>query len=216
MKSIIFFVLSEFILFPVIVGLVRWRRIDKSYRPFFILLCIGAINEVVSFILIKKFHLYNYVPMNMYILVEWIMLAWQFHVWGFLKQKRRLFEILLILSCLPWVAENFVFSTLSSFSPYFRFLYFFLVVLLSINQINFMITHDNRRLFRNPRFLICIGFVFYFVFMTLYFWAYQVSLYNTSKMSTTFVYMMAYVNALTNSIYAIAFLLVPARVKFTL
>jgi hypothetical protein len=216
MKSLIFFVLSEFILFPVIVGLVRWRRIDKSYQPFFFLLCVGAINEVVSFILIKEFHLYNYVPMNMYIVVEWIMLAWQFHVWGFLKHKRRLFYVLLFLSALFWVAENFVFGTLSGFSPYFRFFYFFLVVLLSINQINFMITHDNRSLFRNPRFLICIGFVIYFVFMTLFFWAYQVSLYDKSKMSTTFVYLMAYVNALTNSIYAIAFLLIPARVKFTL
>ena len=89
-------------------------------------------------------------------------------------------------------------------------------MLMSINNINFMITHDNRSLIRNPKFLICIGCLIYFVFMILDYWAYQVSRYNKSSLSTTFVFLMAYINAGTNSIYAIAFLLIPARVKFTL
>ncbi|MDP4150330.1 MAG: hypothetical protein Q8927_09680 [Bacteroidota bacterium] len=194
----------------------RWPRIDNRYRPFFFLLVIGFVTEVVSFILIKGFHRQNGFVVNIYILIEWIMIAWQFHVWGLLKQRANLFWTLVGLVSLVWVGEYFVFGHLSDFSPYFRCLYFFLIVLMSINNINFMITHDNRSLIRNPKFLICIGFLIYFVFMILDYWAYQVSRYNKSSLSTTFVFLMAYINAGTNSIYAIAFLLIPARVKFTL
>jgi hypothetical protein len=194
---------------------VRYRRIDKSYQPFYILLLIGLFTEILSFTIIKQ-HRHNGFVVNIYILVEWVMIAWLFHVWGFLKQRRGVFWLLVFLVSLLWVAENFVFGRITDFSPYFRFFYFFLIVLLSTNKINFMITHDNRSLFRNPKFLICIGFLIYFIFMTLYYWAYQVSRYDKLVMSSTFIFLMAWINALTNGIYAIAFLLIPARVQFTL
>jgi hypothetical protein len=81
-----------------------------------------------------------------------------------------------------------------------------------------MITHDDRNLFRNPKFLISIGFIIFFIYMIIYRWAYQVSITSKSDQQITdiIVYLMAYVNALTNGIFAIAFLLIPARVKFKL
>jgi hypothetical protein len=215
MRPIFIFLISQSILLPIIAGLVRYRRIDKSYQPFFILLLIGLLTEIISFVIIKR-HRQNGFVVNIYILIEWVMIAWQFHVWGFLKHKSGIFWLLVFLVSLLWVAENFVFGRITDFSPYFRFFYFFLIVLLSTNKINFMITHDNRSLFRNPKFLICIGFLIYFIFMTLYYWAYQVSMYDKLQMSSTFIFLMVWINALTNSIYAMAFLLIPARVQFTL
>jgi hypothetical protein len=87
-----------------------------------------------------------------------------------------------------------------------------------VNKINYMITHDNRNLFRNPRFLICIAFIIYFIYMIVYRWAYQVSVLSSSETQITdiIIFLMAYINALTNGIFAIAFLLIPARVKFRL
>jgi hypothetical protein len=216
MRVIFIFLISQFILLPIIAGLVRLNRIGRTYRPFFILLVIGFITEVISFVMIKGYHQHNAIPSNIYILVEWIMIVWQFHEWGLMKKKERLFYALVTLVCLIWVVENLVLGEITEFSPYFRISYYFLIVVLSINNINFMITHDNRSLLRNARFLICIGFLIYFIFMILDYWAYQVSRYGKSEISTTFVFLMAYINALTNSIYAIAFLLIPAPVRFTL
>jgi hypothetical protein len=79
-----------------------------------------------------------------------------------------------------------------------------------------MITHDNRNLFRNPKFLICIGFIVYFIYMIVYYWAFEVSLFGQPDISTSITFLMAYVNFFTNIIYAIAFLLIPAPQKFTL
>lgn len=221
MRPILIFLISQTILLPIIAGLIRLRRIDKSYQPFYILLWVGFVTEVISFILIKGFHAHNAIPINIYTLLEWTLIAWQFHVWGFLKQKPRIFYGFLGLATLFWIIVNLVYGQITAFSPYFRIFYYCTIVLLSIRTINFMITHENRNLFRNPRFLICIGFIIYFFYMILYYWASTVSNTNNHTVTTTVTmtrifYLMAYINALTNAIYAIALLLLPARVKFTL
>jgi hypothetical protein len=217
MKTVFIFLISQTILLPIVAGLIRLRRIGKSYQPFYILLWIGLVTELISFILIKSYHRSNAISVNSYNLLEWIFIAWQFHVWGFLKQKPWAFYTLLAVGGLVWATENLVFQKITDFGPYFCFFYYFVIVLLSIRTINFMITHDNRNLFRNPKFLICIGFIIYFLYMILYYWASTISTYGRSVASATVIfYLMAYINALTNTIYAIAFLLIPARVKFTL
>jgi len=214
--TIIVFLISQSILLPLIAGLVRLRRIGKGYQPFFALLVIGFFTEILSFVLIKGYHASNAIPINIYILAEWTLIAIQFHIWGFLKQRKQLFYVFLIATSLVWVVDNLFFGMITGFSPWFRLFYSFLIVLLSVNKINYMITYDNRNLFRNPSFLICIGFIIYFLYMILYRWAIEVSAADKSGIGYKIIFFIAYVNALTNSIFAIAFLLIPARVKFTL
>ena len=216
MKFIFVFLLSQSILLPIITGLIRLRRIDKGYQPFFILLWAGFITEIVSFIMIEVFKTWNTIPVNIYNFIEWLLIAWQFHVWGFLRQKKKWFYALLIFSTCLWVIQNLVFMQITHFNPYFRLFDYSLIVLLSVNKINFMITHDNRNLFRNPKFLMCIGFIIYFIYMIVYYWAYEVSLFGKSEISITINMLMSYVNVFTNIIYAIALLLIPAPQKFTL
>jgi len=215
MKYFFLFLLSQSVLLPIIVGLVRLRRMGKSYRPFFLLLVIGFLVEIISFISIRLTK-NNTVIVNIYGLVEWTLLAWQFHAWGFLRQKKSLFYALLGLSALVWFIVNIVFGHIHDFSPYFVFFYSFLIVLLCVNEINFMITHHNRNLFRNPRFVICFGLIIYFVYMIVYYWALEISKFGRSDISISIAFLVAYVNILANIIYAIAFLLIPKPQKFTL
>jgi hypothetical protein len=214
MKYIFVFLISQSVLLPIITGLIRLRRIDKSYRPFLLLLLIGLLTEIVSLFFIKYTGA-NTIPVNVYTLIEWTFLAWQFHVWGFLRQKKKLFYALLVLATLVWITENLIFKKIHDFSPYFVFFYSFLIVLLSVNEINFMITHY-RNLFRNPRFIICIGLIVYFVYMIIYYWAFQISRFGRSEISDSILFLVAYVNALANIIYAIAFLVIPKPQRFTL
>jgi len=215
MKIIVAFILSQSILLPIIAGLIRYRRLGRSYQPFFLLLLIGFLTEVISFIVIQGMSRSNIIVVNIYVLIEWSLIAWQFYVWSSRPQKK-IFYALIAMLVLFWIGENLVFHQINRIVPYFRFLYFFLIVLLSINKINYMITHENRNLFLNPRFLICIGFIIYFIFMIMYFWAYQVSLFGKSDISNSIIFLMGYVNVFTNIIYAIAFLMVPKPQKFTL
>ncbi|HMH34544.1 MAG TPA: hypothetical protein VK543_16010 [Puia sp.] len=211
------FVLSQVILFPLVVGLVRYKTVRVDYRPFFWLLVIGFLCEDVSYLLIERYQVHtNAVPINIYILCEWVLLAFQFHHWGFLKSNKKLFYALLLGTAGIWVVENLVFDQITVFRPYFPFFYSFLLVLLSVREINFMITHDNRVLLKNTRFLICIGFIIYFIYKIVFEWAYQLSLLGKSDFTTTIIYLFSYINVVTNIIFGIALLIIPQNREFKL
>jgi hypothetical protein len=197
-------------------GLIRWRRVVRGYQPFFILIVLGVITEAINGYLIKILHHSNAIPTNIFSLTECILIAWQFHVWGLLQSRKPVFYGLLVAFFLIWVYEDLVLGNITGFPPYFRFLYSFLTVLLSVNKINFMITHYNRNLLRRPDFLICIGLIVFFIYKILYEWAYQASLFGQSKIILNIIMMFGYINAFTNIIFAIAFLLIPARQRFRL
>lgn len=216
MKLIVLILLSQSILFPLIAGLIRLRRIDKSYQPFYILLVVGFVNELISEYIIKFIHISNAPASNIYSLIEWLLILWLFQVWGSLRTWKKIYFALVLLSCTIWVTENLIFGHFRDFSPYFRIFSAFLIVLLSVNKINFMITHDNHSLLRQPRFLICIGFIIYFIYKIIFEWAYQTSLFGVTDITTTIIFLEAYINALTNVIFAIALLMIPAPEKFTL
>ncbi|HTI92637.1 MAG TPA: hypothetical protein VL727_18705 [Puia sp.] len=216
MHSLILFLVSFSIIIPFITGLVRRHRIGNGYQPFFILIVLAVITEAVDGYLIKVKHHTNAIPNNLYALSESLLILWQFHVWGLLRTRKMAFYGLVLLFALVWVIEDLFFGHITEFPPYFMFFYSFLTVLFSVNKINFMITHDNRNLLRRPDFLICIGFIIFFIYKILYEWAYQASLFGQSNITSNIIISFGYINGLTNIIFAIAFLLIPARQKFTL
>lgn len=204
------------ILLPLIAGLIRLRRIGKGYQPFFILLVIGVVAELINGYVAYVKHVTNAGVSNTYILLEWILIVWQFQTWGAPRLPKNIYYALLAISCSIWFTENLLLHHFGEFSPYFRFFYSFFIVLLSVNKINFMIIHDNRNLLRHPGFLICIGFIIYFIYKIIYEWAYQSSLFGATEITTKIIMLDGYINALTNIIFAIALLKIPAPEKFTL
>jgi hypothetical protein len=215
MNASYLFLLSETILLPLLAGLIRLRRIDRNYLPFFVLIVLGALNENISYVLIKAIR-NNAAPNNLYALLEWLFICWQFQVWGLLRTRRALFFSLVALVALIWVWEDLIRGQITTYPAYFQVIYGFFIVLFSVNTINFMITYDFRNLFGNPTFLICIGYILYYVYWIVVQWAYQTSL--GSKTSTTnFIFMLnSYINALTNIIFAFALLRLPRPQKFIL
>jgi hypothetical protein len=218
MKPVILFAITQSIWIPILIGLFRFKTIKEQLQPFFWTLVAGLFTEIVSFIIIsQKSYASNAIPSNIFVIIEWLLLTYQFHIWGFLKKRKRLFYILLVIPTLIWIVENLVFGRIVIFSPYFRILYSFLLTLMSITEINFKITHDNKNLFRNPKFLICIGFILFFVYQILYEWSYQVSLVQEpSRFTSTIISLFTYMDAVTNIIFGIAFLVTPRHKEFKL
>ncbi|HTQ28405.1 MAG TPA: hypothetical protein VMI35_09765 [Puia sp.] len=217
MKPILAFLVSQTILFPIIIGCIRFKSIKTNYQPFFWDLVCGLATEIVSFILIHGYHAHNAVPTNIFVLLEWVLLAYQFHTWGFLKKQKRIFRLLVAIPVLVWIIENIVFWKIGEFSPYFRVLYAFLIALMAITEINYKITHDNINLFKNPPFIICVGLILFFVYQMLYEWSYQMSIAHESSQITGVINaLFAYINAITNIIFGLGFLSIPVRRQFKL
>src|SRR5580765_6155860 len=112
MEPVLTFVISQSILFPIIIGLIRFKTIKAEYLPFFLLLIIGVITEGISFLLIEK-NTSNAIPTNIFVLIEWLLLTYQFYVWGFLKKKKRVFFLLFSFPILVWIVENLVFRKIT-------------------------------------------------------------------------------------------------------
>lgn len=176
----------------------------------------GLVAEAISDYLIMNRKTSNATVADTYALLEWVLIFWQFRIWGFFRTRKQMGYAILLTPCVVWVAENLIFGRMINFSPYFRILACFIIVLFSVNKINFMITHDNRKLLGHPDFLFCIGFIIYFIYDIIYEWAYQSSRSGETQIAITIIHGFGYINALTNIIFAIAFLRIPAPKKFKL
>lgn len=166
MGVVINFVLSQAIIIPIIVALIRFKKIDKVYYPFLILLLIGLLTELASFICINVFKT-NAPVIKIYSLIECCIILYQLYLWKNSVKFNRTFISLLIVCAVFWIVETIIFNNINTFSPYFRVFYAFVIVLLCINQINSMMFYQNVTLLRNPVFIICLAFIIFFLYQII-------------------------------------------------
>jgi len=208
-------ILSYSIGIAAIAGLVRFKQLDQAYYPFIILLWTGVANEVASTISINLFYS-NAIASNIYVLAESLLALIFFEKLGLFKKRKAFYPMLAALFIVSWSVENFFMSGIERFGPYFRILYSFAIVLMSIHTTNNLILEDKKILIRNPLFLIMIGFIAFFTCKILIeiFWVYGL---NSSRDFRVEVYrIMTYINLTVNLIYAITLIWMPGKREYTL
>lgn len=210
------FLKSLTVVIPLAIVLIRFDRIDRSYQPFVIYLLIGFITEVVTFIYIAGDLKKNNAPIsNTYVLIEWLLIVWQFYRWGFLRTPRQKLYLIIIFVVAVWITENFIYGNFTKhFGPYFRMLSAFTIVLMSVTIINYTIINDNKNIFRNARFLICIGFMIFFIYKLIYEAAYNIGHEELKVPATVIVTAFGYVNAFQKLLCAVAAFYIPERNDF--
>ncbi len=185
-------------------GLVRIKRLGKTYLPFYIVLVLGVLAELASNILIYTFKVSNAPVIKVYSLVECCMVLYLFQLWRNQKNDRQLFIFLYSICIGFWVVENIVFLNIDTFSPYFRVFYAFIIVLLSINQINSMMFNHDGPLLKNPRFLLCLGFTILFLYQIIYEASYFIG-QDKSIVANKIIIGFDYINFIINLLFAVAF-----------
>jgi len=207
--------LSFVIIIPVIVGVVRFSKIDKNYHPFIFCLCLGLINETLSVSLAMAGH-YNIVNSNIYMLLESFLLLWQFKRWGLFLRKKWMITLLAIIIISTWVIENFIFFSITHFDSYFLITHSFVISFLSIANINKLIITERKKLIKNSTFILCVAFVMYYTVSILSeaFWIYGI------EVGPSFSGKIHDISIITNLIaillYTVAILWMPSKQKFTL
>lgn len=207
-------ILNLCILIPSTVGLLRFSKINHAYHPFIYCIWLGTIIELVSSLLALKGSS-NAVISNIYVLMESALLTWQFERWKLFEKRKFLFLGILVLFIITWLLENVVISKITYFSSYFRIVYSFIIVIMSIIIINRLIVTERKSLLKNPIFLICVAFVFYYTLkiMVEAFWVYKIS----DKIFTMNVYNISVItNFIANLLFTVAIIWIPTRQKFTL
>jgi len=208
-------ILSLSIIVAVIISWIRFKQINPTYYPFIFCLSLGLLNEILSYIFSKIFHS-NAVNSNIYVLLESFLITWQFYTWKLFNRHRSLYIVILCLLMSTWLVENFILSKINYFSSYFRIVYSFIIVLMSISVLNMLLVRERKTLLKNPMFLICITFIIYYTYRVVVeaFWVYGL---NSSREFRLKVYqILLFINVFANLVYALAVLWMPTKQRFTL
>lgn len=210
-------ILKGTIILAVITGLLCAPKMNTVYRPFLILILTAFVNETVGHLLMINHH-YNIVNTNIYCLAEALLIVWQFYRWDLFDKKKNVYLVLVTVLVSYWLIDNILLEGFTKkFNSYFIIGYSYLIVILSITQINKLITSDNRSLIKSATFIICVGFVIFFTYATLVeiFWKYGFT-GKGSSFTRSVYHILQYLNSFVNIIYALAFLWIPKKPKFLL
>jgi hypothetical protein len=208
MFQYITFICASSILIPALIGMYRVKQIEHTYYPFIMLIVLGLLNEILSIGLALN-GIHTTLNNNIYVLLEAVLILWFFSAVNLFNNKK-IFYVLLILIVCVWTAEALT-VTLYNQCTYYRIIYSFLIVLLSINMINKILASEQRALLKNSLFLICICFTFYYTLNSLVnaFWLY--GLLKSREFLQGIQDIMMYTNLLNNLIFTTAIIWIPRK-----
>lgn len=204
------FLLSLSIIAPVITGVIRYRSIPASYYPLIYLLLIGFANEIICYLFF--YHSSNAVPNNIYFLCEFLLLTWQFHNWKNILRHVGVFLLLLLLMALLWLSENILFGTITVFNPAFQVCYSLVLVLLAVNQLNWLVVNVRRKILVNTKFIVSVAVIIFFSYKVLTEIFYYYAPDNPVK-NNIFV-IESYLNVGYNIMLTIAIICIPPKSNF--
>ena len=212
------FYLSLSIIFAVIIGIVRYRKINASYYPFIYNVFLVLLIEVIALILMKSGNPKAFTSMlNIFSLIDFALFTWLFHNWGLFNRRKDVFIAILVIFTIAWAALTPFLNGLTHPNFYFRILYSFALIFFSVNTFNKVVVHERGNIFRNPKFLICLGIIIFYTFFVM------VCVTNVSvvRQSVTKLFrahlqeINVYSNLLVNLLYAVAILWIPRKQNFT-
>jgi hypothetical protein len=218
MSETLQFILSLTISLAVIIGIVRFQKIDRAYYPFIYYISLMLVVEIVVKLLAESGadDLIR-TMMNIYTLVEFSLLAWLFHAWGLFNRNKTFFIALMIVFFVAWFFTTIIIeSIVQGNNFYFRVLYSFALVLFAVSTFNKMVINHRGSIFQNAQFWICLGIIIFFTFFLLA---------NATKLSlvrhtiskdfkVNLQKIIVFSNLLVNFLYVVAVLWIPRKKNF--
>ena len=214
------FVFSLSIIFAVIIGIVRFKKIDPSYYPFIYNICLGLLVEITYQILMENGYSHPVIlVLNIYILIDFLLNTWLFHNWGIFDRKRGVFITVVSIFFGIWILTSVFFSEFDRrFDLYFTIVYSFALIFFSVSTFNKVIVHARSSIYRNAQFWICLGVIIFYSFFIVSNASRFVILIK-HNMSMAFWHKLheinVYSNFLVNILYAVAVLWIPRKKNYT-
>jgi hypothetical protein len=204
-----YFIFSLSIAVAAIIGLVRFNKIETAYRPFLFYVLVSFANEIISYLLPEQPKKYLLIDLNLFTLFEYCILLTQFYYWKIFFRLEWLLYLLLGGYFVLWVLENFFISHITVYNFIQILVHSFIMVLLSINVINRLAVHESGPLYRNAKFIICIGLIIFFIYNiivnTLFLNA------ESKPLALKIFNIRVYVNSLTNVLFAFGVYFIPEK-----
>jgi hypothetical protein len=217
MNAPLYFILSLSIVIAVLIGIIRFKRIDSSYYPFLYDITIVFLIEIAVYYLMQGGHVQILIAsLNIFSLIDFCLFTWLFHNWRLFNHNRTTFISILSGFFIAW----FLITVMGGFTTsnyYFRILYSFTLIFFSVSSFNKLVVHDRSAIFRNPKFWICLGIVIFYTFFIIICVA-KISLFRhqvSDEFRRGLHEINVYSNLLVNLLYAVAVLWIPRKKNIT-
>lgn len=206
-------IFSHSIIIAAIVGMIRIKSIDRGFYPFLFFIWAGLANDSLSLALMVSGSS-NTVNSNIFVLLELALVLFLFYKWN--NGSTRKYYLLAGLGLATWVADNVIVNTITDNNSMFRVFYSFVIVFLSIDQVNKILIFEKGVLLKNAMFIICITFLFFFGFKAFVESLNMFHLGLSDRFLNNLWMIVYFINFIANLLYAIAILWIPAKQKFSL
>ncbi len=217
MSDLLLFILSLSIVPAALFGIIRFRKIDKSYYPFIYVVILGAIVEVVQYILMQNGMRAGFVAMqNFFPFLDFYLFLWLFHNWGLLNYKRANYITVIVIFFILWLVTTFVVVGLTRINFYFRSVYGLGLVFLGITAFGKVIIQEPTNIFTNAKFWICLGVIVFYTFFSII----SITQISILKIHVSLQFqnylqsIVVYCNLLANLFYGVAILWIPQKKNF--
>lgn len=208
-KNLSFF-LSLSILLPLIAALIRYRNVSVSYFPLIMVMAVGLVAEILNFIYNSS--IISVVIFNIYSLIEFYLLLNLFHNWKDVIQNKVLYYGTYILLTLVWSLDNLVFHQLITYQVVYQVMYSGILVLLAVNQSNYLVVNYQESIIKNPKFIISISFIIFYSYKILVEIFYHFALSGSLKSSIFTI--QSFVNVGLNILLFLAILCIPRKSNY--
>jgi hypothetical protein len=218
MNDTIRFIISLSIGIAVIIGIVRFRKIDKSYYPFIYTISAALVVEIVTRIFMVTGYPEAFeVALNIYSFLDFYLYLWLFHNWGLFNHNKGVFIAIASTFFIVWATNNALVTGFIRPNFYFFILYSFALIFFSVTAFNKAVVNERISIFRNAKFWICLGIIIFYSFFvvacatSLTLFRENVSREFRGQLQSINVYS----NLLVNLLYAVAVIWIPRKKNFT-
>ena len=152
------------VLIPFLTAILVLRKISKEYSFFLSFIFLITICDLTLAFLHGLFPR-NYARVyviNINILIEPLILLGIYNRFALFKNNRKLLPLLFISFIIAWICETIFFRDFRHANNYFVFYYNFVAGMLTIKMINNVAETSKTPLYRNPKFILCAGFIVYY------------------------------------------------------
>jgi hypothetical protein len=222
MNDTIRFILSLSILPAAVLGAVKFRKMDPSYRLFiyYIFFVLGFEVFVYSLMRLAEqqvaFSILG-VSFNIYAVAEFSLLTWIFHKWGLFNNKQKIFLSVIVVFLLSWFLSTLLTKCFYKRNHYFAIAYSFALIFFSISAFNKLVVQERKSMLRNPKFWICLGIVIFFSYFVISS-SVRILIIPNKDNQEFFAKLLdinVYSNLLVNLLYALAITWMPNKKNFT-
>lgn len=191
----------------------RFHKISSLFYPFIFCTWLACMNEALSYFMSGR-GISNIANNNIYILAEVLLINWQARRWRLFTTGRSFYMLIQLICVAVWLCEVNSLAALQQIHFYSRLLFGAVIIITSIHiSLGLIISHE-RALVLNPVFLICTGYILFFILKLLVdaVWVYDPA--NSGSFTNAVYAILAWVNVLVNILFTIAIICIPAKPRY--